>query len=56
MMATAKEGEGEAHLKSKWIQLLYVNGHSAQSDLFWSLHFSIALCHGGDSLYLGSIN
>jgi len=31
-------------------------GHSAQSDLFWRLHFSATALYRGVSLFLGSIN
>ena len=41
----------EGHLESKWLKLHYAKGHSAQSDLFWRLHFSVAICHSGVSLY-----
>jgi len=44
------------HLESKWLQLHYAKGHSAQLTLFWRLHFSVAICHIGVSLYLGSSN
>ena len=29
----------EGHLENKWLQTHYAKGHSAQSDLFWRLHF-----------------
>ena len=41
----------EGHLESKRLQLHYAKGHSAQSNLFWRLHFSVAICHSGVSLY-----
>jgi len=45
----------EGHLESKWLQLHYAKGHSAQSDLFWRLHFSVAICHSGVSFYFWGV-
>jgi hypothetical protein len=45
----------EGHLESCWLQLQYAKGHSAQSVLFWRLHFSVAVCHSGLSLNLWGV-
>ena len=45
----------EGHLESKWLQLHYAKGHSAQTNLFWRSNFSVAICYSGVSLYFWGV-